>query len=117
MFRASRPTESSLLALTLLSAVALAEEAPQLFQAESRFFDSAGVRIHYIDEGEGEPVLLIHGFSSNLWDFGSGGRIGCHLLEALRDDGYRVIALDIRCDSPRGVDSYGLLQGANEFLC
>jgi pimeloyl-ACP methyl ester carboxylesterase len=29
-------------------------------------FDSDGVEISYIDEGEGEPILLIHGFASNL---------------------------------------------------
>ena len=29
-------------------------------------FDSDGVRIAYIDEGEGEPTLLIHGFASNV---------------------------------------------------
>jgi len=29
-------------------------------------FDSDGVRIAYIDEGEGEPILLIHGFASNV---------------------------------------------------
>jgi pimeloyl-ACP methyl ester carboxylesterase len=28
-------------------------------------FDSDGVRIAYIDEGQGEPILLIHGFASN----------------------------------------------------
>ena len=29
-------------------------------------FESDGVRIAYIDEGEGEPILLIHGFASNV---------------------------------------------------
>src|SRR5581483_254100 len=29
-------------------------------------FDSDGVEIAYIDEGEGEPILLIHGFASNV---------------------------------------------------
>jgi len=28
-------------------------------------FSSDGVEIAYIDEGEGEPVLLVHGFASN----------------------------------------------------
>lgn len=26
-----------------------------------RFFDAGGFRMHYIDEGEGEPVLMLHG--------------------------------------------------------
>jgi pimeloyl-ACP methyl ester carboxylesterase len=29
-------------------------------------FQSDGVRIAYWDEGEGEPILLIHGFASNV---------------------------------------------------
>jgi len=29
-------------------------------------FESDGVRIAYSDEGEGEPILLIHGFASNV---------------------------------------------------
>ena len=29
-------------------------------------FNSDGVGIAYVDEGEGEPILLIHGFASNI---------------------------------------------------
>ena len=29
-------------------------------------FNSDGVEIAYVDEGEGEPILLIHGFASNV---------------------------------------------------
>ena len=32
---------------------------------EMPFFDSDGVKIHYEVFGEGEPVLLLHGFASN----------------------------------------------------
>lgn len=34
--------------------------------AKSGFFDSNGVRIHYVDEGRGVPVLLLHGFTGNM---------------------------------------------------
>ena len=34
---------------------------PQLYPFESRWFDSSVGRIHYIDEGEGRPILLMHG--------------------------------------------------------
>ena len=30
-------------------------------------FDSDGVRIDFLDEGKGEPILLIHGFASNVF--------------------------------------------------
>lgn len=57
-----------------------------------RTFDSDGVEIAYIDEGEGDPVLLIHGFASNVainW-------IDPGWVRALTRAGYRVIAYDNR---------------------
>ena len=59
--------------------------------AEERFFDSAGIRIRYIEEGWGEPVVLVHGYTSDAeaqWT-----RTG--VLQALATR-YRVIALDAR---------------------
>lgn len=55
-------------------------------------FDSDGVEIAYVDEGAGEPVLLIHGFASNIatnWRHTG-------WIEALAGAGYRVVALDNR---------------------
>ncbi|WP_245499626.1 alpha/beta fold hydrolase [Tepidamorphus gemmatus] len=57
-----------------------------------RHFDSDGVDIAFIDEGEGDPVLLIHGFASNIevnW-------VGTGWVSALRRAGHRVVALDNR---------------------
>lgn len=59
---------------------------------ESRFFDSGDVRLHYIDEGSGDPVLLIHGFSLDLglnW-------VQPGIVDALTRAGYRVVAYDTR---------------------
>jgi pimeloyl-ACP methyl ester carboxylesterase len=53
-------------------------------------FNSAGVEIAYHDEGEGPPVLLIHGFASN-W------RVNWQAtgwVKTLVEAGYRVIAID-----------------------
>ncbi len=57
-------------------------------------FDSAGVRIAYIDEGprDGEPVLLIHGFASNV----ATNWIGPGWVRTLARAGYRVVAYDNR---------------------
>ncbi len=76
-------------------------------RAEDQFFDSNGVKIHYIIQGEGEPVLLIHGFSANIQlQWGLPGVIG-----TLSKD-YRVIALDNRghgqSDKPRDPEAYGV---------
>lgn len=55
-------------------------------------FDSDGVRIAYLDEGEGEPILLIHGFASNV----AANWIDPQWVRTLRQAGRRVIALDNR---------------------
>lgn len=34
---------------------------PELYPFESKWFDSSVGRIHYLDEGEGRPLLLMHG--------------------------------------------------------
>ena len=55
-------------------------------------FDSDGVEIAYIDEGEGQPILLIHGFASNItinW-------IETGWVRTLTGAGRRVIAIDNR---------------------
>ncbi|MFH1438192.1 MAG: alpha/beta hydrolase [Pseudomonadota bacterium] len=55
--------------------------------AKNQFVEIDGQRIRYIDVGEGEPVLLIHGFGSALeaWQ---------QVIPRLRE-GRRVIALDL----------------------
>ena len=60
----------------------------------SQFFHSGGVRIRYVVAGRGEPVVLIHGFSSSaeMW---SG------LIAGLARD-YQVIALDCRAHGQSG---------------
>lgn len=55
-------------------------------------FDSDGVEIAYLDEGEGEPILLIHGFASNVptnW-------VDPGWVRTLTRAGRRVIAFDNR---------------------
>jgi pimeloyl-ACP methyl ester carboxylesterase len=55
-------------------------------------FNSAGVEIAFSDEGQGEPVLLIHGFASNA-------RVNWHATgwtKTLLEAGYRVVCIDNR---------------------
>lgn len=47
----------------------------------------SGVRLHYLDEGEGEPVVMLHGNPS--WSF-----YYRKLAEALAPDGHRVVVPD-----------------------
>jgi pimeloyl-ACP methyl ester carboxylesterase len=55
-------------------------------------FDSSGVRIHYVAEGNGPPVVLVHGLTSSIdrnWRFPG-------IIDALLAAGMRVVALDCR---------------------
>jgi pimeloyl-ACP methyl ester carboxylesterase len=53
-----------------------------------RFLDVDGVRLHYIDRGEGEPILLIHGNGTIIQDFTVSG-----LVDRLASR-FRVIVFD-----------------------
>ena len=55
-------------------------------------FDSDGVQIAYVDEGAGEPILLIHGFASNA----ATNWVDPQWVRTLTQDRRRVIALDNR---------------------
>ncbi len=55
-------------------------------------FDSDGVEIAFIDEGEGEPLLLIHGFASNI----AANWMDPGWVRTLTQSGRRVIAYDNR---------------------
>jgi pimeloyl-ACP methyl ester carboxylesterase len=59
---------------------------------EFHTFDSDGFEIAFIDEGEGDPVILVHGFASNaIVNWVDTGWVR-HLARA----GYRVVAVDNR---------------------
>ena len=55
-------------------------------------FTSDGVRIAFTDEGEAEPILLIHGFASNV----AANWRDAHWLRTLTGAGRRVVAFDNR---------------------
>ena len=72
-----------------------------------RFFDSDGVRIRYLDLGDGDAVVLLHGFSLSAetnWSLTG-------LLDSLPQE-YRMLALDQRghgrSDKPHDPEEYGL---------
>ena len=57
------------------------------FPFESRFADVAGARIHYVDEGAGPALLMVHG--NPTWSF-----LFRHMIALLRDR-FRCIAPDL----------------------
>jgi haloalkane dehalogenase len=58
----------------------------ELYPFESHYADVAGSRVHYIDEGSGPPLLLLHG--NPTWSF-----LYRDIVKGLRDR-YRCIAVD-----------------------
>jgi pimeloyl-ACP methyl ester carboxylesterase len=57
---------------------------------QDKFFDSKGVRIHYIEQGTGVPIVLVHGRGGSVQ-----GWITSGVMPDLAKD-YRVIAMDFR---------------------
>jgi haloalkane dehalogenase len=61
--------------------------APGIYPFESKFVDAAGAHVHYIDEGSGPVLLMVHG--NPTWSF-----LFRRLIPRLRDR-FRCIALDL----------------------
>ncbi|MDJ0869595.1 MAG: alpha/beta fold hydrolase [Myxococcota bacterium] len=59
---------------------------PALYPFEGHYCDCGGHRLHYLDEGSGEPLVLVHG--NPTWSF-----YYRDLVRALRDD-YRLLVPD-----------------------
>ena len=75
-------------------------------QDNEKSFLSDGVKIHYVDQGEGEAVVLIHGFAASAQlNWGMPG-----IIKKLAED-YHVIALDNRghgkSGKPHELEKYG----------
>jgi pimeloyl-ACP methyl ester carboxylesterase len=74
---------------------------------EGSYFDSNGVKIHYVEIGKGIPVILIHGLGVN---YGLNWKTP-GIMDALARK-YRVIALDNRghgrSDKPTNAEAYGV---------
>ena len=92
-------SKSKLPALLALGAVAAAVIAALAVRSQARraerenpptgqFIEVDGVRLHYMDRGRGEPVVLLHGNGSMAQDFDLSGVLD---IAAGR---YRVIAFD-----------------------
>jgi pimeloyl-ACP methyl ester carboxylesterase len=91
-----------LFALVLIAAAA----RPVLGAPQHGFFQSKGVKIHYVMAGTGEPVVLVHGFAASAY--------ANWLLPGIFDElskHFHVVALDNRghggSEKPHEVDKYG----------
>ena len=72
--------------------------------AADEFFDSNGIKIRYVTEGKGEPIVLLHGWmsDSSMW-----GRLDTN--PAAKE--FQLIAVDLRghgkSDKPHEPEKYG----------
>jgi pimeloyl-ACP methyl ester carboxylesterase len=79
----------------------------------TRRVEADGVTLAVLDEGEGRPVVLLHGFpdSSYVWR---------HQVPPLVDAGKRVIAPDLRgfgeSDRPEGIQAYGMRRQVGDVV-
>ena len=81
-------TAAAILGTTALVNARRARQAEREKPPTGRFLDIEGVRLHYLERGEGRPLVLLHGNGAMMQDFEISG-----ILERLAK-GYRVIAVD-----------------------
>ena len=76
------PLPAALLCAALLPTATLAQQ--------DKFFDSNGVRLRYVEQGQGQPIVLLHGNGNTLQSW-----IDAGVFKNLAAD-FRVIAFDAR---------------------
>ena len=66
-----------------------------------------GIRLHYVEEGEGPLVLMVHGYPESWYSWR-------HQLTPLAEAGYRAVAIDVRgygrSSRPEAIDAYRMTQ-------
>ena len=77
------------------------------------FAEVNGIRMHYVDEGEGPLVILLHGFPY-LW------YMWRRQITALAEAGFRVVAPDQRgfgqTDRPDSIEAYDMSQAVGDMV-
>ena len=76
---------------------------------QDKFFDAGGIRLRYVEQGTGDPVVLVHGFTNTAEIWSASG-----IMQDLSRN-YRVIAFDMRghgkSDKPHDPAKYGREMG------
>src|SRR6476660_9640960 len=77
------------------------------------FAEVNGIRMHYIDEGEGSLIILLHGFPY-LW------YMWRRQIVALTEAGFRVVVPDQRgfgqTDRPDSIEAYDISQSVGDLV-
>ena len=81
-----------------------------------RYINVNGVRLHFVEMGEGPVVLFLHGFPEFWYTWQN-------QLPVIADAGYRAVALDMRgfneSEKPNGIQSYRMQEVVSDIaaLC
>src|SRR6202023_848600 len=69
------------------------------------FVETNGIRMHYVEAGQGPLVVLCHGFPESWYSWR-------HQIAALAEAGFRVVAPDQRgygqTDRPAAIEAYDI---------
>jgi pimeloyl-ACP methyl ester carboxylesterase len=76
-------------------------------QTQSRFVETNGIRMHFVEAGSGPLVVLLHGFPESWYSWR-------HQLGALSDAGFHAVAPDLRgygqTERPEPLEAYDIFQ-------
>ena len=78
-----------------------------------RFVDTNGIKMHFVEQGQGPLVILCHGFPECWYSWR-------HQLPALADAGFHAVAPDQRgygqTDRPESIEAYNILQLTGDMV-
>jgi pimeloyl-ACP methyl ester carboxylesterase len=96
--------------LAAFAGAAPTASGPAAAELADKFFDSDGVRIRYVENGAGDPVILVHGYASRIED----QWIATGVMPLLARQ-FRVVAFDARghgrSGKPHDPKQYGAQMG------
>ncbi len=82
-------------------------------ELKHKFVETNGIRMHYVEQGNGPLVVLCHGWPESWYSWR-------HQIPALADAGFRVVAPDQRgygqTDRPEPIESYNILNLVGDIV-
>lgn len=84
-----------------------------MIQLEHKFVETNGIRMHFVQAGEGALVVLCHGFPESWYSWR-------HQISALAEAGFQVVAPDQRgyglTSAPQAIESYNIFNLAGDIV-
>jgi pimeloyl-ACP methyl ester carboxylesterase len=78
-----------------------------------KFVNTNGIKMHYVEAGQGPIVLLCHGFPESWYSWR-------HQIKALAEAGFHAVAPDLRgygqTDRPAALEAYDIFQLTGDLV-